>query len=73
MANNFDVLEKILYNDTFFKSTLTTFDKDRGVDVKHKEINLFLARSFLSIKARLQNETPDADHDNLSITVDYKS
>jgi hypothetical protein len=65
------VLEKILYNDTFFKSTLTTFDKDCGVDIKCKEINQFLASSFSNIKARKQDETADADHENLTIAVDY--
>jgi hypothetical protein len=73
MPCNFETLEKILYNDTFFKSTLTTFDKENGKDIRSKEINMFMAKSFLDMKARQNEETSGTDHDNLIISVDYRA
>ena len=52
MATNFEILEKTLYIDTFFKSPLTSFDRKDGRDVRSKEINSFIAQSFTNMLSK---------------------
>tara|TARA_B110000285_G_C14577456_1_gene360599 strand:+ start:99 stop:317 length:219 start_codon:yes stop_codon:yes gene_type:complete len=61
----------MLYNDTFVKSTLTTFDRVGGKDVKSKEINEFIAKSFHAVKTKENEKNLAAEMDKITISIDY--
>ena len=72
MERNFEILEKMLYIDTFFKSTLTTFDREGGKDVKSKEINSFIAQSFNNVLSKdIKNHQYNPENEKITVSVDH--
>ena len=72
MERNFEILEKMLYIDTFFKSTLTTFDREGGKDVKSKEINSFIAQSFNNVLSKdIKNQHYNPENEKITVSVDH--